>query len=205
MRPPKLGMIASTIYAQLAGRETPLARSAGASTTAPAADAPAQFDGPVQVHTSTLAIPTASFIPAAVFALAAIPFFAAIFSTCQVDPEDGHTDLSFHDHRSDHAIACRHCRRHHPRTGAQPARTHGVDYAVIGAVVSFVAAVMMYSFLPTMMLMPVVVLAGALMGAVYRRFAGLEPLSLPEAVTDLSHLIGEHHPARRSHAAIING
>jgi hypothetical protein len=48
---------------------------------------------------------------------------------------------------------------------------------------------------------------GAVMGAIYRRFAGLEPLALPEAVlaTDRGTLVGEDDPARRTRAVIMNG
>jgi hypothetical protein len=86
-------------------------------------------------------------------------------------------------------------------------RTHGVDYAVIGAIVSFVAASMTYSYLPTAILAPAVILAGALMGAAYRLLAGLEPLSRPRAVQAAvpRRQVGERHPARRSHAVIIHG
>jgi hypothetical protein len=44
------------------------------------------------------------------------------------------------------------------------------------------------------------------MGALYRRFAGLEPLPLPEAVlaNDSNALVGADHPARRQHSVILN-
>jgi hypothetical protein len=87
------------------------------------------------------------------------------------------------------------------------AACNGVDYAVIGASVSFVAASMMYSYLPTAMLAPAVILAGALMGGAYWLLAGLEPLSRPGAVQAAvpRRQVGGRHPARRSIAAIING
>jgi hypothetical protein len=186
----------------------------GAKTATPATDAPAVFDGPAQVRTSTLAILTASFVPAAVFALAAIPFFAAIFRTWHAtDWSTQILEVALPSYLFmilvpitllpaaivvgiTHAMA-----RSLQRIGS-------VDYAVIGALVSFGAALMMSSLLPTVMLMPAaVILAGALMGAAYRRFAGLEPRSLPKAMlaTVPRHLAGKRHPARRSHAAIING
>ena len=48
---------------------------------------------------------------------------------------------------------------------------------------------------------------GAIMMAVYRRFAGLEPRPLPEPVlaTEIEALVPEDHPARRSHAVVLNG
>jgi hypothetical protein len=185
----------------------------GAQTATPATDAPAVFDGPAQVRTSTLAILTASFVPAAVFALGAIPFFVAIFRTWHsTDWSTQILEVALPSYLFmilvlitplpaaivigiTHAMA-----RSLQRIGS-------VDYAVIGAIVSLGAALMTSSLLPTAMLMPAVILAGALMGAAYRRFAGLEPLSLPKAVlaTVPRHLASKRHPARRSHAVIING
>jgi hypothetical protein len=44
------------------------------------------------------------------------------------------------------------------------------------------------------------------MGALYRRFAGLEPVPLPEAViaTDANALVGTDHPARQQHRVILS-
>jgi hypothetical protein len=84
--------------------------------------------------------------------------------------------------------------------------TGGLDYAVIGAVVGALGAATLLMFVPPI-LFPVAIITGALMGAIYRRFAGLEPLALPEAVlaTDRATLVGEHDPARRTRAVIMNG
>jgi hypothetical protein len=43
------------------------------------------------------------------------------------------------------------------------------------------------------------------MGALYRRFAGLEPLPLPETIiaTDPNALVGADHPARQQHRVIL--
>jgi hypothetical protein len=55
-------------------------------------------------------------------------------------------------------------------------------------------------------LMIVAVAYGAIMGALYRRFAGLEPVPLPEAVvaTDPNALVGADDPARRQHRVILS-
>jgi hypothetical protein len=185
----------------------------GALTTAQATDAPAQIDGPVQVRTSTLAILTASFVPAAVFTLATIPLFATIFSSWQTaDWSAQILKVAIHSYLFlvivlitllpaalvagiTHALA------------RSLQRTRGTDYAVIGTLVSFVVALMMYSYLPATMQVPTVVLAGALMGAVYRRFAGLEPRSPLKAAlaANPSRLAGKHHLARHSRTVILNG
>jgi hypothetical protein len=185
----------------------------GTRTAARATDALAVFDGPAQVRTSSLAILTASLVPAAVFALAAIPFFAAIFRTWHAS--DWSTQILevvlpsylfmilvlITPLPAAIVIAITHA------MARSLQRIGSVDYAVIGAIVSFSAALLMSSLLPTVMLMPAVILAGALMGAAYRRFAGLEPLSLPKAIlaTVPRHFAGKRHPARRSRAVIIHG
>jgi hypothetical protein len=185
----------------------------GTRTAARATDALAVFDGPAQVRTSSLAILTASLVPAAVLALAAIPFFAAIFRTWHAS--DWSTQILevvlpsylfmilvlITPLPAAIVIAITHA------MARSLQRIGSVDYAVIGAIVSFSAALLMSSLLPTVMLMPAVILAGALMGAAYRRFAGLEPLSLPKAIlaTVPRHFAGKRHPARRSRAVIIHG
>jgi hypothetical protein len=185
----------------------------GTRTAARATDALAVFDGPAQVRTSSLAILTASFVPAAVLALAAIPLFAAIFRTWHAS--DWSTQILevvlpsylfmilvlITPLPAAIVIAITHA------MARSLQRIGSVDYAVIGAIVSFSAALLMSSLLPTVMLMPAVIVAGALMGAAYRRFAGLEPLSLPKAIlaTVPRHFAGKRHPARRSRAVIIHG
>jgi hypothetical protein len=48
---------------------------------------------------------------------------------------------------------------------------------------------------------------GAIMMTVYRRFAGLEPRSLPEPVLvrEVEALVPEDHPSRRNHVVVLNG
>ena len=142
-----------------------------AVTTTPAANARAVCDGPVQVRTSTLAILTASFIPAVVFTLVEIPSFTALFGTWQA------ADWSAQILKT--AITSYLCMivvlitllpaaavagiTHALARSLQ--RRRGIDYAAIGAAVSFVTASMIYWYLPTTMLALVAILAGALMGA----------------------------------------
>lgn len=86
-------------------------------------------------------------------------------------------------------------------------RMRGIDYAVIGAIVSCAAALTIAGYVPLWLLLPAVAVAGALMGAIYRRFAGFEPLPLPEAVlvTDPAHLVAADHPTRQGHTVVMNG
>jgi hypothetical protein len=45
------------------------------------------------------------------------------------------------------------------------------------------------------------------MGALYRRFAGLEPVPLPEPVlvSDVEALVPEDDATRRGHSIVLNG
>jgi hypothetical protein len=56
-------------------------------------------------------------------------------------------------------------------------------------------------------LLALAVVYGAVMGALYRRFAGIEPVPLPEAVlaTEEAALVSADHPSRRQHSVILTG
>jgi hypothetical protein len=148
----------------------------------PPAEAPAADGAPVQVRTSAQAILAASFVPAAVFLVAAQPLFVSMLVTWH--SADWPTQILKIVIPSyifviivlvtvipaaiaigvTHALA--RCLQ----------RMRGVDYALTGAGVSFVVALAIGALLPMPALVPTMVLAGGLMGTVYRRFAGLEPL-----------------------------
>jgi hypothetical protein len=84
------------------------------------------------------------------------------------------------------------------------------DYAAMGAAGGLAFAVLVFPFSPFLslgfLLVPAL-LSGAVMGAMYRRFAGLEPVPLPEAVivSDEESLVGADDPGRRSHSILLNG
>ena len=215
--PVLIGIISGSMYAQFAGREF-IAR--GSSDVAPAQvpDAPpvAIFNGPVRVRSSISATLIAAIVPAAVFALIVIPFFSSAF------------DLGHSVAASDWAAIVKKLavpsyfivivlmvtaipaaiiiQGTHVLTRSMN-RMRGIDYAVIGSIVSCAAALTIAGYVPLMLLLPTVAVAGALMGAIYRRFAGLEPLPLPEAVlaTDPAHLVAADHPTRQGHTVIMNG
>jgi hypothetical protein len=212
-----VGMISATLYAQFAGREMIAAPNGSTGTPAIAAAAPATFDGPVQVRTSMAATAIASVVPAAMVALVTIPFVT--FFLTQWDTGGSHNPVWANQISRmtlpayffmltlfataipaaiivgvTHALA------------RAVRRTGGVDYTVIGAVVGATAAALSLMYLPAIFF-PAGIVLGAMMGAIYRRFAGLEPLALPEAVmaTDPATLVGEHDPARRTRAVVMNG
>lgn len=217
--PVLVGMIAATMYAQFAGREMVRAGNGSASNPdpGPAPAAPAHFDGPVQVRTSIAATAIASVVPAAIVALVTIPFVTFFLTKWDTG---GSQNPAWANQISQMAMPAYFFIATLFATAIPAAivvgithaaarvirRTGGLDYAVVGAVVGALGAATLLMFYPPI-LFPVAIIAGALMGAIYRRFAGLEPLALPEAVlaTDRATLVGEHDPARRTRAVIMNG
>ena len=218
--PVLVGMIAATMYAQFAGRETVRARNGSASNPnpAPAPASPAHFDGPVQVRTSMVATAISSVVPAAMVALVTIPFVTFFFTKWD---NVASQNPAWANQISQMAMPAYFFMLTLFATAIPAAivvgithaaarvvrRTGGLDYAIIGAVVGgvLISAALLMFFPPS--LFPIAIVAGALMGAIYRRFAGLEPLALPEAVLaiDRATLVGEHDPARRTRAVIMNG
>jgi hypothetical protein len=213
-----VGMIAATMYAQFAGREMlPVRNGSAAAEPVSAATAPASFDGPVQVRTSIVATATASIVPAAMVALVAIPFVTFIFTKWDTGASQ---NPIWANQISQMALPAYFFMLTLFATAIPSAivvgithavarvteRTGGLDYAIIGAVVGASASAMLLIFIPASFF-PVGIIAGALMGTIYRRFAGLEPLALPEPVlaTDRAPLVGEHDPARGTRAVIMNG
>jgi hypothetical protein len=215
--PTIVGMISATLYAQFAGRE--MLRSRHSDTASPDAAhppaIPANFDGPVQVRTSMAATAIASIVPATMAALITLPFvtFFLTQSGNSQDPAWANqiTGMALPAYffmvtllatalPSAILVGITHA------TARAFRRTRGMDYTVIGAIVGLITCVALATLAPTPLL-ALVVVAAAIMGAAYRRFAGLEPLPLPEAVlaTDPATLVGEHDAARRTRAVIMNG
>jgi hypothetical protein len=87
-------------------------------------------------------------------------------------------------------------------------RTRGTEYALIGAATGAIGSLLLVTLLNGIVFIMLLGAAGgAIMGAIYRRFAGIQPLALPEDVLaeDLSALVPEDHPSRKSHVVIYNG
>ena len=210
-----IGMIAGSIYAQFAGREFIARAFAGA---APAADAPptAIFNGPERVRSSISATMIAAIVPAAVFAVVVVPLFSSAMDLgsliTRFNWSEVVTMIAAPSYLTvivlmvtaipaaiivqvTHAIA------------RSMNRMRGIDYAVIGAIISSAVALAAAGYITPLLLLPAMAIVGALMGAIYRRFAGLEPLPLPEAVlaTDPAHLVAADHPTRQGHTVIMNG
>jgi len=218
--PAAAGMLGGFLYGQFAGLEAAAAAPAAAAgrETAPAATAatatetaaapPRVFDGPVRVRSSVGAIAIAATVPAAISAIlafmllalfgpagpdsiitAALP--AQVFLTVLIATTVPSAILVLAVHHIARAFR----------------RSRGGDYAVIGSVVAGGCFALVTPLLGGMMivLLPAALINGAIMGALYRRFAGIEPMPLPEIViaTDAQALVGADHPSRRQHGVIL--
>jgi hypothetical protein len=84
----------------------------------------------------------------------------------------------------------------------------GIEYAVLGSLMAGICVFLIAPLVPVtsifLLLTPGIVY-GAMMGALYRRFAGIEPVPLPEAVIapDEAALVSADHPSRRQHSVIL--
>jgi len=204
------GALSGFLYGQFAGIETVAVEPAGDDASAPASALRGRFEGPVRVRSSLGATALATFLPALLVGMLS-------FSLLQFGLTDAPAALLL-------GLAAQALITSMFVTAApalllilivhHTARALGVSggahYAAIGA-----AYAVMFAFLAgpftaftsvTFLVIPSAV-AGALMGALYRRFAGLEPVPLPEAVivTDVETHVPADDPARRSHSILLNG
>jgi hypothetical protein len=215
-----VGMVAGVMYVKLAGREmraVPAGETPDAATEAPATPA-VTFDGPVQVRTSLTAVAIAAAVPAAIVAVVTIPFVTSIFGHFSADGSHSFNwskqvnEMAFPAYffmltlmttsfPSAIVIAITHAIARSTR------RTRGIDYSGIGAAVAGAGAVLASPFISLWLTIPITAVAGVMMGLVYRWFAGIEPLSLPEVVlaTDRATLVGADDPSRRTRTVIMNG
>ncbi|WP_334360319.1 MULTISPECIES: hypothetical protein [unclassified Bradyrhizobium] len=87
-------------------------------------------------------------------------------------------------------------------------RGRGGEYAAIGSLVAggVVLLTPLLAVHTMFLFLAIAVVNGAIMGALYRRFAGIEPVPLPEVViaTDPQALVGADHPSRRQHSVILS-
>lgn len=210
--PAVAGAIAGFLYGQFAG----VARAASPSQPSKGDSGVSRtFDGPVRVRTSVAAVAIAATIPAALTAVlsfglvslflpahlivGAAPVFAAaipaqLFLTTLVATIVPSAIFVLSTHHVARALH----------------RSRGLEYTAIGSLMAGACALVIAPFMPVTsvvyLMMPALVY-GAIMGALYRRFAGIEPVPLPEAVlaADESELIGADHPSRQQHNVIFTG
>jgi hypothetical protein len=207
------GMIAGFLYGQFAGlaparRFPPLSDEGLAMSLA--------FDGPIRVRTSVAAIVIAALMPAVLTTVLSIslasllPGFVRYMGSgsnpviaVALPAQMFLTFLVASIVPSAIFVLCMH---HIARAIGQD---RALAYTVIGGLMAALCAYLlspMVPLLPVSLLMIVAAAYGAIMGALYHRFAGLEPVPLPEAViaTDPNALVGADHPARRQHRVILS-
>jgi hypothetical protein len=216
--PALAGAVSGFLYGQFAGL-APIAAPRRPTDEAPALPARA-FEGPVRVRTSVAGIIIAATMPALLTTVLSIMVVSLLptyfhYLTGGEGPALGMsmaaaipaqlflTILVATIIPSAILVLCLH---HIARALNRP---RALEYAAIGSVIALLCAFLLAPFTPIASVSYLVVLAagyGALMGALYRRFAGLEPLPLPEAViaSDSSALVAVDDPARRQHTVILS-
>ncbi len=188
---------------------------------------PTAFDGPVQVRSSVAAMALAALVPA----LLATMFFFVLSYTLVSGLHDSPGPMHFNWSRQILAIAMpAQMLLSTALITALPGAlfvalahgmaralrwTRGMQYAGAGALMGLAFGVSLipfsgmpaYPFIGVGFLMLPLAILGAIMMVVYRRFAGLEPRSLPEPVLarEMEALLPEDHPARHQHAVVLNG
>jgi hypothetical protein len=207
------GMMAGFLYGQFAG----LAPAAvWPKFSAEALNASRRFDGPTRVRTSVAAIAIASVIPAVLTAVLSFTF-AFMFVPPNLMPDDAApiflaalpaqiflTTLTATIVPSAILILS----THHIARAAH--RSRGIEYACLGSLMSALCGIVIAPFTPVSSIMFLIVPAivyGAIMGALYRRFAGIEPTPLPEPVivTDENTLVLADHSSRQGHGVVFTG
>ena len=170
------------------------------------------FDGPIRVRTSVAAVTIAALVPAvlttvlSVTFLSSLPGFLALIPgpviAAAIPAQLFLTIMVATIVPSAIFVLC----LHHIARALQ--RQGAIDYAVVGGVMAVICALLLAPVSPFAAVVYTLGPAaayGAIMGALYRRFAGLEPLPLPEAIiaTDPNALVGADHPARHQHRVIL--
>jgi len=207
------GMIAGFLYGQFAGL-APAARFPKLSYEGLATSL--AFDGPTRVRTSVAAIVIAAMMPAVLTTILSItlasllPGFVSSMSSgsnpviaVALPAQLFLTFLVVSVVPSAILVLCLH---HITRVLH---RHRAWEYAVAGGLMAATCAWLLLPLVPLLSDSPLMVAAvayGAIMGALYRRFAGLEPVPLPEAViaTDPNALVGADDPARHQHRVILS-
>ncbi len=204
------GMMCGFLYQQFAGLAP---AEAWPKFSDEALHASLTFDGPTQVRTSVAATVIASVTPAALtgilsftFVISFVPanlmpagaspiFFAALPAQIFL------MALMATVIPSAILVVC----THHIARALH--RTHGWEYAVLGALVTVLCCIALARLSPLTpsVMLGLAVVCGATMGAIYRGLAGIEPVPLPEAVivTDENALVPADHPSRQGHGVVF--
>lgn len=206
------GMIGGFLYGQFAGL-SPVAPATGAAAAGAAATPPPiVFDGPVRVRTSVAAIAIAALMPT-VFATLLPYTLMPLLMHGFADKSTAHIFAAVIPAQTFMVMmvisvipSCIFMLCVHHVARAMNRRS-AWEYAAIGGVAAFGCVLLLVLVTPIFAALLVPAAAGgAIMGALYRRFAGLEPVPLPEAVivADPNTLVGADHPSRHQHGVILS-
>ncbi len=204
------GMITGFLYGQFAGL-APAARWPKLSYEGLATSL--TFDGPIRVRTSVAAVAIAAAMPAVlttILSFTAMSLIIPAFLTTTPGPLFAAaipaqlflTMLVVTIVPSAIFVLC----LHHIARALH--RNRAFEYAGIGSLMAVICVILFSPLIPvtSFFFLPFAAAGyGAIMGALYRRFAGLEPVPLPEAViaTDPNALVGADHPSRQRHGVIL--
>lgn len=206
------GMIAGFLYGQFAGL-APARRFA--PLPAEGLAMPLAFDGPTRVRTSVASIVITALMPAVLTTVLSVslasllPGFVSYMSSGSnlviAAALPAQLFLTFMVASIVPSAIFVLCMHHIARAFR---RDSASAYAVTGGVMAALCAYLVSPMVPlasVSLLVTVAAVYGSIMGALYRRFAGLEPVPLPEAViaTDPNALVGADHPARQQHRVIL--
>ena len=201
------GMITGFLYGQFAGL-APAARWPKLSYEGLAASL--TFDGPVRVRTSVAAIAIAATMPAVLTTILSFTVTSLIIPAyltknpgpllaAAIPAQLFLSTLVVTIVPSAIFVLC----LHHIARALH--RGRAFEYAAIGSLMAVICALLFAPLIPVLSVSVLAVCAaayGAIMGVLYRRFAGIEPVPLPEAViaADPKTLVDADHPSRSSMA-----
>jgi hypothetical protein len=208
--PTLAGMIAGFVYGQFAGlAPAPRAPARTGASQPP----PLTFDGPTRVRSSLGGIVIAALVPAVlttvlfftVMSLLLPAYLTMVPGSIFAAAIPAQMFLAMLSITIVPAVIFMLCLHHIARALH---RNGAMDYAVIGGALAAICSVLFGPFVPVasiFYLFAPAMIYGAIMGALYRRFAGLEPVPLPEAIiaTDTKALVGADHPSRHQHSVIL--
>jgi hypothetical protein len=210
--PTLAGMIAGFLYCQFAGFAP---SEAWPKFSTEALITSCRFDGPVRVRTSIAATIIAAVTPAVMTALLTLAMFSPLspYPEAAIGPPMFVSALPAQMFLVSLTativpvaifVVC----THHIARALH--RQRGLDYAALGGLLAALCSFLFVPFTPfpfTSDLFPLVasILCGAIMGGLYRRFAGLEPVPLPEPVivADENTLVPADHSSRQGHGVIF--
>jgi hypothetical protein len=206
------GMIAGFLYSQFAGLAP---AAAWPKFSDEALNTSRTFDGPIRVRTSVAAVAIAALVPAALTAILSLAFFSVLLPT-DLSPEPGAQTIYLAALPAQIFLtaliatvipsAILIISIHHIARVLH--RNRGFEYATLGSLIAVLCSLAIAKFSPfssPAFLLDLAIVYGAIMGSLYRRFAGLEPVPLPEPVivTDDNTLVPADHPSRQHHSVVF--